>query len=267
MNHYSIGDVSRRLRISRDTLRFYEKKGIIHPQKLENGYRSYSYEDTRTLLDILFYRRLDFSIEDIKRILHQSSYSSYNSMIQKKIEEEQKQVEAHQRALIHLKYLRQLYKNVEDFTGNYDVRPLRRYYKLNNSNLIDKLEIFDLCYIYQEFHIGRDAASQVDEYYLFAADTAIIMNLEKELEGRLFIQHERCVYTVIAAKNRIPEADEIFQAAKWAREQGYTLTGTAYSGFLLSCAKDDRLYKEAEAENESEPSRVYYIELYLPIAD
>ena len=40
MKQYTIGDVSKRLGISRDSLRFYEKKGIITPQKLENGYRS-----------------------------------------------------------------------------------------------------------------------------------------------------------------------------------------------------------------------------------
>ena len=35
MKQYTIGDVSKRLGISRDSLRFYEKKGIITPQKLE----------------------------------------------------------------------------------------------------------------------------------------------------------------------------------------------------------------------------------------
>lgn len=84
MKQYTIGDVSKRLGISRDSLRFYEKKGIITPQKLENGYRCYSYEDTRKLLDIMFYRRLNFSIEDINRILHQSSFGSYYTMIQEK---------------------------------------------------------------------------------------------------------------------------------------------------------------------------------------
>ena len=42
MKQYTIGDVSKRLGISRDSLRFYEKKGIITPQKLENGYRCYT---------------------------------------------------------------------------------------------------------------------------------------------------------------------------------------------------------------------------------
>ena len=72
MKKYSIGEVSDRIGLSRDTLRFYEKKGIIHPEKEKNGYRTYTYDDILKLLKIRFYRRLDFSIEDIERILYKS---------------------------------------------------------------------------------------------------------------------------------------------------------------------------------------------------
>lgn len=266
MKEYTIGDVSKRLGISRDTLRFYEKKGIIAPRKLDNGYRCYSYEDTRKLLDIMFYRRLNFSIEDISRILHQSSYDSYYTMIQQKIAEEEQQVARHQRSLVHLKYLKGLYKNIGDFLNRYDIRPLRRYYKLEESNLIDKLDVFDLCYIYQEYRIEDGMPRQVDEYFLFAADTAAIVGLtEEDLGGRLFVQHERCVYTVVASSARIPDARSIVEAVCWAKKQGLSLEGTVYSGFLLNCAVDEMQAAVPENGNASRP--VYYVELYLPLKE
>lgn len=258
MKDYSIGDVSQRLGMSRDALRFYERKGIIHPKKLDNGYRSYSYEDLRTLMDIRFYRRINFSIEDISHILRHSSYPSYYSMIGEKIKEEELEIQRHMQSLVHLQYLEKLYKNIGDFLNRYDVRPLRRYFKMDNSNLIDKLDVFDLCYVYQEYRIGSHLPEQVDEYFLLAADTAAILNLEKELEQHLFIQHERCVYTVVASDCRLPKAESIKKAADWAVSEGYQLLGTAYSGFLLSCAVD-----ESQRNDRQEP--VYYIELYLPI--
>ncbi len=264
MKQYTIGDVSKRLGISRDSLRFYEKKGIISPQKLENGYRCYSYEDTRKLLDIMFYRRLNFSIEDINRILHKSSFGSYYTMIQEKIAEEEQEVERHRRSLIHLKYLTQLYKNIDDYLNRYDIRPLRRYYKADES-LIDKLAVHDLCYIYQEYQLGEGMPEQVDEYYLFAADTAAIIGLEEQLSGRLFIQHEHCIYTVIASASRIPDTRSIMKAVCWARDHGYSLEGTAYSGFLLSCAVDEMQTERTEEAETSQP--VYYIELYLPLKE
>lgn len=38
---YLIGDVARMVGLSRDALRFYEKKGIINARKKDNGYRYY----------------------------------------------------------------------------------------------------------------------------------------------------------------------------------------------------------------------------------
>ena len=49
---YLIGDMSEIVGISRDTLRFYEKKGIIKARKKENGYRYYLEEDLFRLMVI-----------------------------------------------------------------------------------------------------------------------------------------------------------------------------------------------------------------------
>lgn len=185
-------------------------------------------------------------------------------MIQEKIAEEEREVERHRRSLIHLKYLTQLYKNIDDYLNDYDIRPLRRYYKVDET-LIDKLAVHDLCYIYQEYQLREGMPGQVDEYYLFAADTAAIIGLEEQLSGRLFIQHERCVYTVIASASRIPDTRSIMKAVCWARDQGYKLEGTAYGGFLLSCAVDEMQTAVPEEADVSQP--VYYIELYLPLKE
>jgi DNA-binding transcriptional MerR regulator len=265
MKKYTIGEVSKRLGLSRDTLRFYEKKGIITPEKKENGYRQYTYEDTRKLLDIMFFRRLNFSIDDIDRILHRSSYHSYCSMIQEKIEEEQRIIAHHRRTLIHLQHVEQLYKNIELYLNKYDIRPLRRYYKMDESNLIDKLEVFDLCYIYQEYLIGNNTLEQIDEYLLFSSETASIMNIEEELKEHLFIQQNRCFYTVIASSSHIATDQEVLNVANWAVSEGYELLGTAYSGFLLNCAVDDIHNTRQYDDDKTTP--VYYIELYLPIKE
>ena len=38
--------------LDRATIRFYEKENLIHPQRSENGYRSYSSEDAQELMKI-----------------------------------------------------------------------------------------------------------------------------------------------------------------------------------------------------------------------
>ena len=35
--------------VPRANIRYYEVEGLLHPERLKNGYRSYSEEDLRTL--------------------------------------------------------------------------------------------------------------------------------------------------------------------------------------------------------------------------
>ena len=55
---YKIGDVSRILGISTDLLRYYEKKGVVQPQKDKNNdYRYYDTWDINFLIDCLWFKR------------------------------------------------------------------------------------------------------------------------------------------------------------------------------------------------------------------
>ena len=53
------------LGVSTDTLRFYEKKQVMKPEKGENGYRYYTKEDIRNFLWIIYSRKLGFGLEEI----------------------------------------------------------------------------------------------------------------------------------------------------------------------------------------------------------
>lgn len=43
--YYTIGEVSKIYDIATDSLRYYEKKGLVIPQRRDNGYRIYSLEE------------------------------------------------------------------------------------------------------------------------------------------------------------------------------------------------------------------------------
>ena len=63
-------DLERELGLSKYTLRYYEKEGLITPQRDNNGYRCYSDEDLQTLKLVKFLRSLNISIDDVKAIIH-----------------------------------------------------------------------------------------------------------------------------------------------------------------------------------------------------
>lgn len=54
--NYKIGEVSKMFNISKEMLRYYEKKGVLHPKRIdENNYRVYDEMDIFLLFEIVQY--------------------------------------------------------------------------------------------------------------------------------------------------------------------------------------------------------------------
>ncbi len=64
-----INEVEKLLGIPMATIRFYEKEGLLAPQRNENSYRDYSEKDVQLLKRIIILRKIGISVEEIKRIL------------------------------------------------------------------------------------------------------------------------------------------------------------------------------------------------------
>ena len=64
-----INEVERLVGITKRNIRFYEKEGLLAPDRnSENGYREYSEEDVECLKQIKLFRKLDLPLEEIRRI-------------------------------------------------------------------------------------------------------------------------------------------------------------------------------------------------------
>ena len=63
--HYSVLDVTEITGISRDNLRYYEKRGLIVSKREKNNYRYYTGEDIQILIKIQEFRELGFRIDEI----------------------------------------------------------------------------------------------------------------------------------------------------------------------------------------------------------
>ena len=67
---YKIGEFSKLARTTIKTLRYYEQAGLLDPSFVdENGYRYYEGKDLIILNRIMSLRQMNFSIEEIKKIL------------------------------------------------------------------------------------------------------------------------------------------------------------------------------------------------------
>lgn len=70
---YTIKELAEKTGIIPNAIRFYEKKGLLCPKRTESNYRVYEAEDVARLEQILLYRKMGFSIEDIKELLTKNS--------------------------------------------------------------------------------------------------------------------------------------------------------------------------------------------------
>lgn len=72
-DYYKISEIARLYGIGVDSLRYYERLGILQPRRESNGYRLYSLKDMYKLNLIRDLRRLDFSMEQIRAYLDEQT--------------------------------------------------------------------------------------------------------------------------------------------------------------------------------------------------
>lgn len=64
-NTVRIGQLAQACGVSRDTLRFYEERGLIRSHRLANGYRDYDQETAQLVAFIRTAQQLGFSLNEI----------------------------------------------------------------------------------------------------------------------------------------------------------------------------------------------------------
>lgn len=72
--------------VSVRTLHFYDEIGLLKPSSVDeqNGYRFYDEHSLVQMQEIMFYRELDFSLKEIRKILSSPDYDKQNALIKQK---------------------------------------------------------------------------------------------------------------------------------------------------------------------------------------
>ena len=82
-NEYKIGELAEYFGISRDTLRHYDKLGILSPpQNNDNGYRIYSRADLLCMIYIKDLREAGVSLKDIAKLMKDGSVEKAEAIMQ-----------------------------------------------------------------------------------------------------------------------------------------------------------------------------------------
>ena len=88
-----IKELENTLSISRSNIRFYEKQGLFSPERKDNNYREYTEQDIAVLKEIIIYRKMGFTVEEIKLIQNNElPFSEAMANVQHRIEDEIEQL-------------------------------------------------------------------------------------------------------------------------------------------------------------------------------
>lgn len=259
---YRIGDIARFLGISTESIRFYEREGLVHPIKDEtNGYRGYTAENIYELLDVIFYRKIDLHIEEIREILQSDGASQLRKFKARKELEIQHKIWQQKMLLTKLDLLEDTYQTIDNYLDRCAIRPLPSYIILREwlegktpekiSQLDMSGEEFDFCSFggvpekrNGVWHISR-------RMILIKRKLAVSAGLAEKFSEKPVIESRRGGYFVF----RSGEEHDLFNACdqliSWLTQEGYRSVGSMVFNHLISTGSSH------QPEN--------YLELFVPV--
>lgn len=121
---FLIGELARLFNISTDTLRHYDRIGLLKPEQDDgNKYRYYSIRNFFSLSRILFFKSLDISLTDIKSYMSRKNASNLKMLLRRK----ESELDSKIHSLINLKNkITNKLELLEDIEAQMDVIVVKR---------------------------------------------------------------------------------------------------------------------------------------------
>ncbi len=140
----SIGEVSKIFNISKETLRYYDKIGILKPEvNDENGYRYYQFKHLEQLSLILGIKLLGISLSDIKKTIGSEDLNEYRNLVLKQEEILKVKKQELQRLEYHLEKSKKILDVVANFENEYNFENLKPIHKEGNLYKLDMKSFSD----------------------------------------------------------------------------------------------------------------------------
>ena len=128
---YTIGEVAALLNISPQTLRFYDKQGVVVPHCTDQktGYRYYHYDQISYIDRVKYLQRFGFRLEDIRDALASNDVAQFKTFLLRRRETLRKEAETLNALLEDLEWYLAYYEHLDlrDFDDlPYKVKELER---------------------------------------------------------------------------------------------------------------------------------------------
>lgn len=273
-DRYLIGDVANLMGMSRDTLRHYEKRGLVTAKKAENGYRYYTEADISRLISILYQRKMDIGLDDIAALWDEhgseDSPEHFHSIISQRLEEEEEAILQHKRTIAKLRMSQKDCENLRNYTGKVIQCPMPDSYIIDPD--LDFHDGLEQWFQYTREHAGLENMYLFDEYRI-CRDTekhGCSLNYQK---SQLLLHCDMAEYTdypitkdipgtnpgisylstFCTSRNRIPQAAVVESMLNYAEQNNLSTQPKLLSTFLMQGIRNQK--------------QCYYLQLFLPLSE
>lgn len=254
-NNYKTSQLSDIIGFSRDTLRHYEKEGIISPkQNKNNNYRQYGTDDIFSLMVIDFYKKRGFSIKEVKNIQSGCELADLHILLTKKHTEIEQAIRNQQFMLKKIEQTLNFNSTLEQHLNQYSIRecPL---FEVNCE--FSDFEAF------HEYHkaleninpLCDDILSNFIKKFSFNENSILSSNMVvvKENETRQkktdteYLDYAKCMYTIIEDAGEANITENVLASIwNWAEKNIVEPIGVAFvrNRIVVYCDNKERQYLE-----------------------
>lgn len=265
---YRIGDVADLIGLSRDTLRYYEKRGILSSQRGENGYRYYTDQDISRLIGILYQRKMDIRLDDMEALRSaDNSIDQLTAIMDSRLKEEEQNIRLHQQNVARLQLTKDDCEDIrcnlgkislQDFPAAYVIVPHMELSETVSQwfSYSGKYPGMDMMYTFSEFTWScpdgqnllmehKNSQLVLYEYLKDFVDYPITKDTPMTPKSTL------CASTCCACPSSLPSSDDLLPLIHWAEKQGFLVSRQFYSTYA-TCGRMDGL-------------ETWFIRIYLPV--
>ncbi len=264
---YRIGDVANLMGLSRDTLRYYEKRGILSSRKADNGYRYYTNRDISKMLSILYQRKMDIGLNDIETLWAKgNSIDSLSQILDTRLQEEEQEIRRHQQTMARLHMSRNDCENIKHHLNEVQLKNFPRAHVIVPHTDIDSSMALwfqyaqqypglDMMYLFDEYTWNPSGSSIEIEYnnsqLILGQDTAEYVDYDFSQNCHAETEPVLCVSTLRASSSRIPTEEDIRPMIQWASQQDLMISHKIFCTFTMQGIQNGK--------------QAYYLQLYLPV--
>ncbi|MPW24590.1 MerR family DNA-binding transcriptional regulator [Alkalibaculum sp. M08DMB] len=250
--NYTIGEFAAILGVTPDTLRLYEKQGIIKPRiDDKNNYRYYNDFDARSLLMSRWYRSMRISLQDVTLLTKNSSVEDIINKVQETQDKLEDEIKKSIMLLNKIKELNYEFKEIKSTLNQCTLKKIPGVYRLKqtNGNMLlndDSLRSLvsawmnTLPYAYYSYRIDYKKILSKENY--LELNWGLAINEDEIDKTGLKIDHniqyikpQTCISAVIlATDDEYMMKDSLAQMIDYVKKNNYSISGDIIGKIILT---------------------------------